>query len=148
MKVMIDGDASPVKNVAIEETEKRNIPLVLVSSFAHYSTKEQPAHVEMIYVDSSAEAADYKIMQVARRGDVLITQDYGLASLALGKGCIVLHHKGFEYTNSNIEKLLHDRYLSAQIRKNGKRTKGPKPFTFQDSEKFRHLLVQILNQTT
>ncbi|WP_311198608.1 DUF188 domain-containing protein [Jeotgalibaca sp. MA1X17-3] len=124
------------------------MPIVLVSSFAHYSTKEQPPHVEVIYVDSSAEAADYKIMQVARRGDILITQDYGLASLALGKGCTILHHKGFEYTTSNIEKLLHDRYLSAQIRKSGKRTKGPKPFTLQDSEKFRHLFVQILDQTT
>lgn len=147
MKVIIDGDASPVKNVAIEETKNRKIPLVLVSSFAHYSTKEQPPHVEIIYVDSSAEAADYKIMQVVRQGDLLITQDYGLASLALGKGCIVLHHKGFEYTASNIEKLLHDRYLSAQIRKSGKRTKGPKPFTSHDSEGFRHLLIQILDQT-
>lgn len=146
MKVMIDGDASPVKKVAIEETKKRNIPIVLVSSFAHYSTKEQPPHVEIIYVDSSAEAADYKIMQLASRGDILITQDYGLASLALGKGCIVLHQKGFEYTTNNIEKLLQDRYLSAQIRKSGKRTKGPKPFTPEDSETFRHLLIQTLDQ--
>ena len=145
LKVIIDGDASPVKNIVIEESGKRNLLVTLVASFAHYSTKEQPSFVETIYVDSSAEAADYRIMQLASRGDVLITQDYGLASLALGKGCRVLHHKGFEYTSSNIEKLLHERYLSAQIRKSGKRTKGPKPFTHEDSEKFRTVFTTMLD---
>ena len=61
-------------------------------------------------------------MQLAKE-DLIVTQDYGLASLALAKGCIVLHHKGYKYTNDNIEQLLQTRYLSAMVRKSGKRTK-------------------------
>ena len=64
--------------------------------------------METIYVDSGADAADYRIMQLAKE-DLIVTQDYGLASLALAKGCIVLHHKGYKYTNDNIEQFYkHD----------------------------------------
>jgi uncharacterized protein YaiI (UPF0178 family) len=86
-------------------------------------------------------------MKLAQARDIIVTQDYGLASLGLAKGCIVLHHKGFRYTNENIDQLLQTRYLSAMARKSGKRTKGPKPFTAEDREQFRQLFKQaILNQ--
>lgn len=145
MKIIIDGDASPVKQIVFKESEKRDLPVTLVASFAHFSNKILPKNVETVYVDSAKEAADYRIMQIADKGDILITQDYGLASLALGKGCIVLHHKGFQYTCATIDQLLESRYLSAQIRKSGKRTKGPKPFTIEDSEKFQQLLIHFLD---
>jgi len=144
MKIYVDADASPVKNIVIEEAKKAGIPVVLVTSFSHYSPEEQPAGVETIYVDSGADAADYRIMKMAVKGDIIITQDYGLASLGLAKGCTVLHHKGFIYTNDNIDQLLQTRYLSAMARKSGKRTKGPKPFTDADRNKFRRLLKKVI----
>ena len=144
IKIIIDSDASPVKDIVIDEAGKRDLSVVLVASYAHFSTKIHPTHVETIYVDSAKEAADYRIMQLLQKDDLLITQDYGLASLALGKKAIVLHHTGFEYDNDNIANLLESRYISAQIRKSGKRTKGPKPFTKEDAEKFRRLLNHTL----
>ena len=144
MKIIIDSDASPVKELVIQEAQKFRLPVTLVASFAHYSTKQQPPHVEAIYVDSANEAADYRIMQLIQKEDILITQDYGLASLALGKGATVLHHMGFRYDENNIERLLESRYLSAQIRKSGKRTKGPKRYTNEDAETFRKLLNEII----
>jgi hypothetical protein len=144
MKIYVDADASPVKNIVIEEAKKAEIPVILVTSFSHYSPDEPPAGVETIYVDTGAEAADYRIMQMAEKGDLIITQDYGLASLGLAKGCTVLHHKGFAYTNNNIDQLLQTRYLSAIARKSGKRTKGPKPFTDEDRNKFRELLKKVI----
>lgn len=144
IKIMIDSDASPVKDIVIDEAKKHGLKVVLVASYAHYSTKIHPAHVETIYVDSAKEAADYRIMQLLQKDDILITQDYGLASLALGKKAKVLHHKGFEYDNDNIANLLESRYISAKIRKSGKRTKGPKPFTREDAETFRRLLNHML----
>lgn len=145
MKIYVDADACPVKEIVIAEGTKAGIPVVLVTSFAHFSHAEQPPGVETIYVDSGADAADYRIMKLAEKGDIIITQDYGLASLGLSKGCIVLHHKGFRYTNENIEQLLQTRYLSAMARKSGKRTKGPKPLSAEDKEKFRKLLRSIMN---
>ncbi|WP_373765758.1 DUF188 domain-containing protein, partial [Jeotgalibaca porci] len=103
-----------MKDIVIDEAKKHNLKVVLVASYAHYSTKIHPAHVETIYVDSAKEAADYRIMQLLQKDDILITQDYGLASLALGKKAKVLHHKGFEYDNDNIANLLESRYISAK----------------------------------
>ncbi|WHX25338.1 YaiI/YqxD family protein [Virgibacillus halodenitrificans] len=144
MKIYVDADACPVKKIVIEEATKAAIPVTLVTSFSHYSNEEQPPGVETVYVDTGAEAADYRIMKLANKGDLIVTQDYGLASLGLAKGCTVLHHKGFAYTNNNIDQLLQTRYLSAMERKSGKRTKGPKALTEEDRNKFRHLFLKSI----
>ena len=101
--------------------------------------------METIYVDSGADAADYRIMQLAKRR---FNRNPRLRSCfsRFSKGCIVLHHKGYKYTNDNIEQLLQTRYLSAMVRKSGKRTKGPKPFTAEDKEKFRVLFKSMIAQ--
>lgn len=145
MTIYIDADACPVKDVIISEGTAKEIPVTLVTSISHFSTVEQPKGVETIYVDNGAEAADYRIIRLIKKKDLLVTQDYGLASLALAKGAVVIHHSGYRYTMDNIDQLLQDRYLSAMIRKSGKRTKGPKPFTEEDREKFRQLLTEILS---
>lgn len=144
MKILIDADASPVKDIVIEEVKGRNISVVLVSSIAHFSLQEYPEYVETVYVEQGADSADFKIVQLAKTGDIVITQDYGLASLLLPKGCLVLHHKGFQYSSDNIDQLLQTRHLSAIARKNGQRTKGPKAFTQEDREKFRAVFREIL----
>lgn len=146
MQIYIDADACPVKNIIIEEAIAKEIPVTLVTSISHFSTKEQPVGVETVYVDTGAEAADYRIIKLIKKGDILVTQDYGLASLGLGKGCIVLHHTGYVYTSENIDQLLQSRYLSAMVRKSGKRTKGPKPFTDENRKEFRQRFKEILAQ--
>ncbi|GGA77886.1 YaiI/YqxD family protein [Ornithinibacillus halotolerans] len=144
MKIYVDADASPVKEVVIAVAKKYDIPVVLVKSISHFSHDKEVSGVETIYVDTGADAADYRIMQLARRSDLIITQDYGLASLGLGKGCLVLHHKGFAYTNKNIDQLLQTRHLSAKARRSGQKTKGPKPYTDEDRNKFKLLLEKTI----
>lgn len=146
MKIYVDADASPVKDVVISVAKKFDLQVVLVKSFSHFSNEETMEGVEIIYVDTGADAADYRIMQLAKRGDLIITQDYGLASLGLGKGCFVLHHMGFAYTNKNIDQLLETRHLSAKARRSGLKTKGPKPFTDEDRNKFRFLLENTIRE--
>lgn len=142
MKILVDADACPVKDSIISVAADAELHVILVKSFAHFSHADEAPGVETVYVDTGADSADFRIMQLAKSKDFIITQDYGLASLALGKGCIVLHHKGFEYTQENIDQLLHTRYTSAMARKSGKRTKGPKAFTEEDQQKFTDLLLQ------
>ncbi|RPF53384.1 YaiI/YqxD family protein [Aquisalibacillus elongatus] len=144
MKIYVDADACPVKDIIIEESEKRGLPVVLIKSYAHFSNQPEPSHVETIYVDSENEAADYKMMQLVQSNDVVITQDYGLASLLLAKQCTILHHKGFRYTPQKMDTLLHTRYASAMERKSGKRTKGPKALTDHDREKFRKQFLKTI----
>ncbi|WP_202079853.1 YaiI/YqxD family protein [Caldalkalibacillus salinus] len=143
MHIYVDADACPVKDEIIDEAKKANIPVTLVRSFAHYSPTN-PEGVHTIYVDTGADAADYRIMKEARQGDLIITQDYGLAALALARGCCALHHLGFQYTEENISSLLDTRYSQAKARKSGQKTKGPKPFTKADRERFRSALRALL----
>jgi hypothetical protein len=145
MKIIIDADASPVKDEVIQLAQQYKIPVTLVSSIAHYSFEDYPEFVESVYVEKGADCADFKIVQLAEAGDIVITQDYGLASLLLPKGCIVAHHKGYLYTKENIERLLQSRHVSAQMRKSGHRTKGPKPFTTVDRQKFLQFLDELLS---
>lgn len=142
MRIIVDADACPVKDIIIQEAKEKHLPVILVSSISHHSTVELPNHVETIYVDSGSDAADYKIIQIAKDGDIVITQDYGLASLLLPKGCTVIHHNGFQYTNDNIDEMLHRRHVSSAIRRSGGRTKGPKPFTEEDRMKFTHKFIK------
>ena len=103
--------------------------------------------VEFIYVDKGADRADYQIVKEIEAGDILITQDYGLASLVLPKKARVFHHSGKEYLLETIDYLLNQRYLGAQMRKAGKRTKGPKAFTNEDRTHFYEIIHRIVEET-
>ena len=143
--IIIDGDACPVVNSVIELTQETGIFVTIIRSFSHFSTQIDPEHVRTVYVDDGPESVDYKIVQLASSKDIVITQDYGLASLLLNKVKFVMHHKGFLFNDDNIQQLLDQRYINAQIRKQGGRHKGPPPFTKQDRQHFEHqfkLLIQ------
>lgn len=146
MRIFIDGDGSPVKDTTIDVALTHSLDVVIVTSIDHYSLKEYPKNVSFVYVDKGADAADYKIVQLIDKGDILVTQDYGLASLVLPKGVRVLHQLGYEYTGENMDGLLEQRYFSAEVRKSGGRTKGPKAFTQDDREKFRAKLVTLITE--
>ena len=144
MRLVIDGDGSPVKAEVIRLGQQFHLPVLIVTSVDHYTTKEYPDFVSFIYVDKGADRADYEIVKQIQAKDILITQDYGLASLVLPKKARVFHHSGKEYLGETIDFLLTQRYLSAQERKAGKRTKGPKAFTQADRDHFYMLLTRVI----
>ncbi|MEI3606986.1 YaiI/YqxD family protein [Pseudogracilibacillus sp. SE30717A] len=148
MNIFVDADASPVQEEVIQIASKFNLEVTLVKSFSHYSHTNQASNVKTVYVDKGADMADFEIIKRARKGDLIVTQDYGLASLGLGKGCLVIHHKGFQYTDKNIDRLLTTRHASALARRGGLRTKGPKPFTEEDRKKFILLLQKLLTESS
>ncbi|MBP1046805.1 YaiI/YqxD family protein [Enterococcus sp. BWM-S5] len=146
MKIFIDGDGSPVKEAAIEIAQRYQLEVTIVTSVDHYSLKEYPEAVSFVYVDKGADSADFRILKLIQKGDILITQDYGLASLVLPKGAFVLHQLGREYTKETIDQLLEQRYFSAKVRKSGGRTKGPKPFTEGDRTAFKEKLIEVIQR--
>lgn len=148
MKIIIDADACPVKAEIIHLAGQYELDVVLVSSIAHYSFEEHPDFVKVVYVEKGADSADFKIVQLAKKGDIVVTQDYGLASLVLPKGCRVVHHKGYEYTSHNIDQLLQNRHIGALQRKSGLRTKGPKPFKEEDRQQFIQFFTDLLENMT
>lgn len=146
VNIYIDADASPVQDETIKIAKTYNLRVFVVKSYAHFSHEPILSNVEVIYVDSEKDAADFAIAKRIQPGDIVITQDYGLASICLAKQCYVIHHKGFSFTEKNIDRLLAIRHNSAQARRAGKRTRGPKPFTEEDRQKFINLLQTVIEQ--
>jgi uncharacterized protein YaiI (UPF0178 family) len=93
---------------------------------------------EIIVVGAGADAVDYKLISICKKGDIIVTQDYGVAAMALGKGAYAIHQSGKWYTNENIDIMLMERHLNKKARRSGKRVhaKGPKKRTDEDNERF------------
>lgn len=142
----MDADACPVKNEIIKLGQLFNIYVLMVTSIDHYSSaKEDEKGIKYYYVDPGNDAVDYKIVALACPGDVLVTQDYGLAVLMMDK-IRVFHHSGEEYTEYNINRLLEQRHHSQIMRKAGKHTKGPSKFTKEDRQIFYQRFTLLLKE--
>ena len=141
MKILIDADASPVRNITTESAKKYSIELVIVCNIHHMINTD---YGKVITVDSGQDVADHKIIKLTKKNDLVITQDYGLASLALLKGANVLHQNGWFYTNDNIETLLLQRHLSQKMRKAKKRHGHISKRKEKDDQKFKKVLNDFL----
>ncbi|GIP20522.1 YaiI/YqxD family protein [Paenibacillus sp. J22TS3] len=144
MRIVVDGDSCPVKSEIVFAGRKFQVPVIMVSSYDHVL---QPGEgVTVVQVDRSSQSADLFIANIIVSGDVVITQDYGLAALALAKSCAVLSPRGESYHSGNIDYLLERRHFNAKARRGGKHSKGPKPFTDLDRESFLQELTKVLSR--
>ena len=140
MRVLIDGDASPIKEIAINICIKYDVCCIIYMDYAHEYSND---YAKIVFCDKGKDSVDLKISNDCIKDDIVITQDYGLATLALSKGCIVLHNNGFIINNSNIDTLLESRYIGSKLR--GKvRIKGPKKRSMEDDLRFSNSLNNLL----
>jgi len=146
MKVIVDSDACPVKNIILQCCKKADIPVIYVHSISHLSNNSLGA--ETIVVDNSSQAADMEIIKHTGKGDLIVTSDIGLAAIVLGKGAHVLSFSGYAYTNDNIELHLEQRYLNQRILASKGRLKGPSKRTNSDNEAFKAALEKFLLNTS
>jgi len=142
VRIVVDGDACPVKSEIAEIASRFHIEVIMVSSYDHLIQGSKG--VSVVKVDRSDQSADLYIANHIRRGDIVTTNDYGLAALALAKGCEVMSFRGAMYRNDSIDFMLDRRHTSAKERKKGRYGKGPKPFTLEDREVFQHKLTKLL----
>lgn len=124
MKVLIDADACPVTGIAVSIAKESGLNCILFCDTSHIiETKD----AETVVVSKGNDSVDFALVNRADVGDIVITQDYGLASMCLGKRAYVLNQNGLEYTNDNIMYLMETRHEARKLRMAGKHTKGPKP---------------------
>lgn len=146
-ELFVDADALP--RDALEAIHHfgqiYHVRVVTVSSINHQISS--PNHIT---VDASPQATDMKIVSSIRSGTrtLVVTQDYGLAALVLGKGAWALSPTGFEFTNENIDRMLLERAIHAKERKAGRHHKGPRPRTGADKQHFAQALVRLLGELT
>ncbi len=141
MKVYIDADACPVVDIAITLCNKYNTPCILVCDTAHCMIRDG---AETLTTDKGADSADFAIANRVENSDIVITQDYGLASMCLAKGAKVVHQDGWEYTQWNIDALLLHRHESRKYRESGGHIKGPKKRTQQLNQAFSKAFEKLL----
>lgn len=141
MTVLIDADACPVAAIAVALCNEYGIPCLLVCDTAH---RIERSGAETLTIDKGADSADFALVNRVTPGDIVITQDYGLASMCLAKGGRVLHQDGWEYTPWNIDALLLQRHEARKYRQSGGRTKGPKKRTAQQDAAFAAAFQKML----
>lgn len=122
MRVLIDADACPVVDIAVRICTEMNTECLLICDTAHQMQRES---AQTLVFDKGTDSVDFALVNRVQPGDVVITQDYGLASMCLARKARVLHQDGWEYTEYNIDALLFQRHAAKQYRDAGGRTKGP-----------------------
>ena len=108
MKIYVDADACPVIAIVEQVAKKNNIPVMLLCDTNHLLDSE---YSEVKTIGAGADAVDFALINLCQKGDVVVTQDYGVAAMALGKGAYAIHQSGKWYTNENIDQMLMERHL-------------------------------------
>lgn len=132
-KLYIDADGCPVVGQALRVAGRRHVESFLVCDTAHQMKRRG---AETIVVDQGADSADFALLSRLKKGDLVITQDYGLAAMCLGKEAKVIDQNGMRYTAENIDGLLAARAEAARIRRGGGRLKGPSKRTQEQNDAF------------
>lgn len=143
MKIFVDADAGPVVDIVEKIAGGHHISVTLLCDTNHVLRSD---YSEVIVVGAGADAVDFKLISLCKRDDIVVTQDYGVAAMALGKGAAAIHQSGKWYTNENIDQMLMERHLNRKARRSSHKNhiKGPKKRTAEDDERFRDSLERLV----
>ena len=143
MQIFVDADACPVVGIVEKIAKEHNVPVTLLCDTNHVLSSD---YSEVIVVGAGADAVDYKLISICHKGDIIVSQDYGVAAMALGKGAYAIHQSGKWYTNDNIDQMLMERHLNKKARRSSHKNhiKGPKKRTEEDDERFAQSFEKML----
>ena len=145
MRVFIDADGCPVVKIAVSLCRQTSTQCLILCDTAHCIEYEG---VQTLVFDQGADSVDFALENLVKEYEVVITQDYGLASMCLAKKARVIHQDGFEYTSQNIDALLTVRHESAKIRRSGGRMRGAKKRTTEQDSAFSTFFLSFLQDNT
>ena len=142
-RVLVDADACPVIKIVERIAKAHGVPVTLLCDTNHVLTSD---YFDVKVIGAGADAVDFALINLCRRGDVVVTQDYGVAALALGKGAYAIHQNGGLYTQDNIDQMLMERHLARKARmgKGKHHLKGPKKRTKEEDEVFETAFQKLL----
>ena len=143
MQIYVDADACPVVSIVEETAKKYKIPVTLLCDTNHVLHSD---YSDVVVVGAGADAVDYKLISLCHSGDIVVSQDYGVAAMALGKGAYAIHQSGKWYTDDNIDQMLMERHLNKKARRSSHKNhiKGPKKRTEEDNERFAQSFEKLI----
>ena len=147
MTIYVDADACPVVHIVEHTAEENEIPVTLLCDTNHVLTSN---YSEIKIVGAGADAVDFALVNLCRKGDIVVTQDYGVAAMALGKSAYAIHQSGKWYTNDNIDQMLMERHLAKKARRSASKNhlKGPKKRTPEDDERFEASFRKLIKKAS
>lgn len=142
-KILVDADACPVVPIVERVARSFQIPVVLLCDTNHVLRSD---YSEVKIIGAGADAVDFALVGQCSKGDIVVTQDYGVAAMILGKGAYGIHQSGKWYTNENIDQMLMERHLAKKARRSSKKNhlKGPARRTPQDDREFEESLERLI----
>lgn len=152
--LFIDADACPVIREALAAARTEGTPCVIAGNttqnLSRHVRSTDPTEprdgfwVSTLQASVGADSADFAIVRELRPHDVLVTQDIGLASIALGRGARAIGVRGRVYEPEAIDSMLLVRHEERRLRRAGGRTQGPRAFTERDRRRFVRTLRRLL----
>lgn len=145
-RVLVDADACPVVRIVEEIARAHGVPVVLLCDTNHILNSD---YSEIRVIGAGADAVDFALVNLCVKGDIVVTQDYGVAAMALGRGAYGIHQSSMIYSDNNIDRLLMERHLAkkARMSKSKHHMKGPKKRTREDDERFAQAFEKLLTET-
>lgn len=145
MQIFVDADACPVVAIIEKIAKDNSVPVMLLCDTNHVLSSTY-SKVVVVGAGADADAVDYKLISICHKGDIVVSQDYGVAAMALGKGAYAIHQSGKWYTDDNIDQMLMERHLSKKARRSSRKchVKGPKKRTEEDDERFAQSFEKML----
>ena len=143
MQIFVDADACPVVAIIEKIAKDNSVPVMLLCDTNHVLSS---TYSKVVVVGAGADAVDYKLISICHKGDVVVTQDYGVAAMALGKGAYAIHQSGKWYTNENIDQMLMERHLNKKVRRSSHKNhmKGPRKRTEEDDVRFAQSFEKLI----
>ncbi len=142
--ILVDADACPVIDITIKVAKQFGLPVILICDTSHYMERDG---AETITVSKGSDAVDFVLVNRVQQGDIVVTQDYGLAAMVLAKKGFPIDQNGRIYSSENIDQLLFSRHLAKKIRQAGGRTKGPKKRQKEADVNFKESLKKLIVQS-
>lgn len=145
MKILVDADACPVVRIVEDIAKKYEIEVILLCDTNHVL---QSDYSEIKVIGAGADAVDFALVGICEQGDIVVTQDYGVAAMILGKSAYGIHQSGKWYTNENIDLMLMERHLSKKARrtKSKHHMKGPAKRTEEEDRRFADSLERLIQK--
>lgn len=141
MKILVDADACPVKEIIVRVAKEFNVPVVMLIDTSHYIND---GYSEIVIVEKGFNAVDIALINRVEQGDIVVSQDYGVASMALAKGAYAINQNGLYFTKDNIDRLLFERHIAHKVRRSGGKTSNPRRRTKKDDERFEIALRKLI----
>lgn len=138
---MIDADGCPVVDLTIRLAREFQVECLILCDTSHVFQREG---ARTLTVSKGADSVDFALVNLAEPGDIVVTQDYGLAAMCLARSAVPLNQDGMEYTADNIDALLLARHTAKKIRSAGGRLKGPQKRTAEQDRRFEDSLRRLL----